>query len=219
MGGEYFVLIIAIAKAIFQFGMRNSEFGIDCVPFGDGSESLQRTKSSVSDILNPSPKAIPQFRIPHSAFRIYLLEVHTMKKKTKLLIASGAVLAAAVLLFPEKPQKNSIPDSAPTLAATVSDRIDYFASHGWEVEEICSRNVTIPSDFSAVYEEYACLQDKQGLPLREYAGKNAQLYVYEVKNYSPESKKLLAELLVCDDTAVASMVYSEDGGSLKMAVS
>ena len=57
------------------------------------------------------------------------------------------------------------------------------------------------------------------MPLREYVGRNAQLYVYEVKNYSPESRKMLAELLVCDDTAIASMVYSEDGGSIKMSVS
>ncbi|HOR21142.1 MAG TPA: DUF4830 domain-containing protein [Ruminococcus sp.] len=70
-----------------------------------------------------------------------------------------------------------------------------------------------------LYEDYALIQDKQGLPLREYAGRDAQLYVYEVKNYSPDSKKMLAELLVCDDTAIASLVYSEDGGSLKMAVS
>lgn len=142
-----------------------------------------------------------------------------MKKKTTILLACGAAIAAAVILFPDKPSRSAVPDSTPTIAASVSDRIGYFASHGWEVEEICSKNVTIPADFSAVYEEYACLQDKQGLPLREYAGRNAQLYVYEVKNYSPESKKLLAELLVCDDTAVASMVYSEDGESLKMAVS
>jgi hypothetical protein len=86
------------------------------------------------------------------------------------------------------------------------------------VEEIDCKSVTIPTDFSTAYEEYACLQDKQGMPLREYAGKAAQLYVYQVKNYSPESKNLLAELLVCDDTAVASMVYSDDGGELKMAV-
>ena len=57
------------------------------------------------------------------------------------------------------------------------------------------------------------------MPLRKYAGQNAQLYVYEVKNYSPENRKMLAELLVCNDTAVASMVYSDDGGSLRLAVS
>ena len=64
-------------------------------------------------------------------------------------------------------------------------------------------------DILADYEDYALLQDKQGMPLREYAGEEAQLYVYEVKNYSPESRKMLAELLVCDNTAVASMVYSD----------
>ncbi|MBQ8297711.1 MAG: DUF4830 domain-containing protein [Ruminococcus sp.] len=142
-----------------------------------------------------------------------------MRKKTKLILAAGAVLTTAVILMPKKESPLRVPESAPTAAASVSDRIGYFASHGWEVEEICSKNITIPEDFSAVYEEYAALQDKQGMPLREYAGRNAQLYVYEVKNYSPESRKLLAELLVCDGTAVASMVYSEDGQSLKMAVS
>lgn len=142
-----------------------------------------------------------------------------MKNKFKFLIAAGAVLTAAVIFIPKKENPQKIPESAVTAASSTAERIDYFASHGWEVEEICSKNVIIPEDFSTVYEEYAMLQDKQGLPLREYAGRNAQLYVYEVKNYSPESKKLLAELLVCDDTAVASMIYSEDGGSLKLAVS
>lgn len=142
-----------------------------------------------------------------------------MNKKTKILITLGAIMITAVIVIPKNSSTSTIPKSDLTAAASVSERIDYFASHGWEVEEICSKNITIPSDFSEIYEEYAQLQDKQGLPLREYAGRNAQLYVYEVKNYSPESQKLLAELLVCDDTAIASMVYSEDGGSLKLAVS
>ena len=104
-------------------------------------------------------------------------------------------------------------------AENAAQRISYFASHGWEVEEISERCVTIPESFSSVYEEYALMQDKQGLPLRRYAGRNARLFVYEVKNYSPQNKKMLAELLVCDNTAVASMVYSEDSGSIKMPVS
>ncbi|MCC8135736.1 MAG: DUF4830 domain-containing protein [Ruminococcus sp.] len=142
-----------------------------------------------------------------------------MNKKIKILIIAGAVLAAAVILMPRKNDTYEVPESAYTSASSVSERIEYFALHGWEVEEICSKSITIPEDFSDVYEEYAQLQDKQGMPLREYAGRDAQLYIYEVKNYSPDSQKLLAELLVCDDTAVASMVYSEDGGSLRMAVS
>jgi hypothetical protein len=141
-----------------------------------------------------------------------------MKTSIKIIIVA---CIAAIIIIPRRISNNNItvPESDPTAAATSAERIDYFASHGWEVEEICCRNVTVPSEFSEIYEEYAVIQDKQGLPLREYAGKNALLYMYEVKNYSPDNQKMLAELLVCDDIAVASMVYSEDGGSIRMAVS
>ena len=143
-----------------------------------------------------------------------------MAKKGKIMLLSTIALMAAALIFiPERGKSTNIPKSEKVTATSVNQRIDYFASHGWEVEEIAGREITIPTDFSTAYEEYATLQDKQGMPLREYAGRNAKIYVYEVKNYSPESKKMLAELLVCDDTAIASMVYSEDGGSLKLAVS
>lgn len=142
-----------------------------------------------------------------------------MKKFKLFLITAffGALLAA--LLIPDGKRSEKLPKSAHVAASTTAERLGYFASHGWEVEEIAGKSIVIPEDFSSAYEEYAVLQDKQGLPLREYAGKEAQLYVYEVKNYSPESKKMLAELLVCSDIAVASMVYSEDGGSLRLAVS
>lgn len=139
-------------------------------------------------------------------------------KKVTYLIISAAVLTAAIFIVPKREPEHIIPESAHVAASNVAERMDYFASHGWEVEEIAGKDITIPSDFSSVYEEYASLQDRQGMPLREYAGRNARLYVYNVKNYSPESKKMLAELLVCDDTAIASMVYSEDGGSLRLAV-
>ena len=141
-------------------------------------------------------------------------------KKYLFLLASAAVLTAAMFIVPARNGGSSgVPESVTVAASTVAERLDYFASHGWEVEEIAGKDVTIPGEFSNVYEEYASIQDKQGLPLREYAGRNARLYVYEVKNYSPDSKKMLAELLVCDDTAVASMVYSEDSGSIKLPVS
>jgi len=133
-------------------------------------------------------------------------------KKTALMILSAAAFALAACS-----RKSDPPDIV--TAGDVSARIGYFASHGWEVEEISEKAVTIPAEFSGAYEEYALIQDRQGLPLRGYAGRNARLFVYEVKNYSPESRKMLAELLVCDDTAVASAVYSEDGVSLIMPVS
>lgn len=128
------------------------------------------------------------------------------------------IAAAAVFALSACSRKEDISVSAVPVGDAAA-RISYFAAHGWEVEEISEKSVTIPESFSEVYEEYAVMQDKQGLPLRRYAGRIAKLFVYEVKNYSPQNKKMLAELLVCDDTAAASMVYSEDSGSIKMPVS
>lgn len=135
-----------------------------------------------------------------------------MKKTIFMAFAAAAFALAACS------RNEDIPVSS-VAVESVSQRIGYFASHGWEVEEISEKNISIPSSFSEKYEEYALMQDKQGLPLRRYAGRDARLYVYEVKNYSPDCKKMLAELIVCDNTAVASMVYSEDSGSIRMPVS
>ncbi|MCM1507365.1 MAG: DUF4830 domain-containing protein [Ruminococcus flavefaciens] len=143
-----------------------------------------------------------------------------MKKKKIFFLSLTAVAIYAVIFFiPEKNEKPEVPDTEIISVSNQNERTDYFASHGWEVEEIAGKDIVIPSEFSEAYEEYAVIQDKQGLPLREHAGKNARLYVYEVRNYSPENKKMLAELIVCEDTAIASMVYSEDGGSIRLSVS
>lgn len=142
-----------------------------------------------------------------------------MQKRTIILFSAAVAMGAAIIFLPGKDSGTKSPEKKRIPASAVSERIDYFASHGWEVEEIAGKEITIPSDFSQAYEEYVLIQDKQGLPLREYAGRNGQIYVYEVKNYSPESRKMLAELFVCDDTAVASMVYSDDGGTIRLPVS
>ncbi len=142
-----------------------------------------------------------------------------MKKKIFILALIAVAIYMAIFLIPEKKDKPEVSKSERISASTPTERTDYFALHGWEVEEIAGKDITIPSEFSGAYEEYAVFQDKQNLPLREYAGKNACLYVYEVRNFRPENKKMLAELLVCEDNIVASMVYSEDGGSIRLSVS
>lgn len=139
-----------------------------------------------------------------------------MTKRKKIAIISGIILVVGFIFMPEA--KNSDTSASDVNAETAAERIDYFASHGWEVEELYNQRIIIPSEFSAVYEEYAMLQDEQGLPLRKHKGEEAQLYVYQVKNYSPDGKNMLAELIVCNNVAVASMIYSEDQGSLRSGV-
>lgn len=133
-----------------------------------------------------------------------------MKKKILLLLIIAIAIYAVIFLFPDKKPENKTTEKTRISAGTTAERIDYFALHGWEVEEISEKEIIIPAEFSGAYEEYAVIQDKQGLPLREYAGKNARLFTYSVRNYSPENQKMNAELIVCNDIIVASLVYSED---------
>lgn len=142
-------------------------------------------------------------------------------KKTKVLILAltAIVIYTAIFFIPQKNTRQKETKFEIVPASTTNERVNYFALHGWEVEEIAGKDIIIPSDFSEDYEEYAVLQDRQNLPLRRYSGKNARLYVYKVRNFRPENKNMLAELLVCDNTVIASMVYSEDGGRIKLSVS
>lgn len=129
------------------------------------------------------------------------------KKFVIAAIAAAVILSAVIIIFPDHKEPQDTAGNAVTDASDTDHRTAYFASHGWEVEEISVKDIIIPSDFSDAYEEYAVIQDKQGLPLREYAGREAQIYTYNVMNYSPDSHKMHAELLVCDNTAIASVVY------------
>ena len=95
----------------------------------------------------------------------------------------SAALSAALLSLAACSRREAPPPAVE--ANDVFSRIGYFASHGWDAEEISERAVTIPAVFSEAYERYAVMQDRQGLPLRSFAGRDAQLFVYEIKNYTP----------------------------------
>lgn len=132
-----------------------------------------------------------------------------MKKKIIFLVIIALIIYAVIILLPEKKPEKKTADKIFS-ASTIAERIDFFALHGWEVEETAEKEIIIPQEFSGAYEEYAVIQDKQGLPLREYSGKNAIIYTYSVRNYSPENKKMMAELIISDGVIIASLVYSED---------
>ncbi|MBR2284491.1 MAG: DUF4830 domain-containing protein [Ruminococcus sp.] len=138
--------------------------------------------------------------------------------KKGILIFAAAAIAAALAVSVLTREDSTPEQPEPVRVLSVSDRTDYFALHGWEAEELYCHAVLIPDEFSAAYEEYAEIQDKQGLPLREYAGQAGKLYVYRIRNYSPGGEELRAELLVCAGTIAASLVYSEDIGGLRLPV-
>lgn len=139
-----------------------------------------------------------------------------MKKIHAVILTAGIILTACIVFIPEKEEKPE--PIARVSAGTPTERINYFSLHGWEAEEIFSRDIVIPNEFSESYEVFAQLQDKQKLPLREYKGSNAILYTYRIKNYNPDEKNLMAELIVCDGKAISSAIYDENNSDYIISV-
>lgn len=139
-----------------------------------------------------------------------------MKRYYKIAIAMSILIIIGFILMPESKEKSVT--TAKVSASTTFERINYFALHGWEVEELFSKDIIIPSEFSDSYEVFAQIQDKQKLPLRKFMGEEGTLYTYSVKNYTPDNKNLLGELIVCDNIAVSSIIYAEDDATYMISV-
>jgi len=137
------------------------------------------------------------------------------KKIWAVLLIISALLIAVIIISPDNKKEQSEKENIP--ASSETERTGYFASHGWDVEEVAMKSVKIPLKFSDAYEEYAEIQDRQGLPLRDFAGHDAELYIYSVKNYKPQNQNLFAEMLVCNGIVTASLIYSEDGKSMRLS--
>ncbi|MBR1592186.1 MAG: DUF4830 domain-containing protein [Ruminococcus sp.] len=142
-----------------------------------------------------------------------------MNRKITAAVALTAVVCASFAIILHFRHEETAKEPLIIPAAEEYQRTAYFASHGWEVREIARADILIPAVFSEEYAEYVRIQDRQRLPLRENAGKNAVIYTYDVRNFSPDSMRMYAELIVCDGNAAASLVYSEDGESIIMPVS
>ncbi len=95
-------------------------------------------------------------------------------------------------------------------AQTNEERVEYLESQGWEVndEPVETKEIVIPKEFSSVYESYNELQKAQGFDLSKYCGQKAELYTYEVENYSGYQGHVVAELYVIDGRIVGGDVHS-----------
>ncbi|MDD3193974.1 MAG: DUF4830 domain-containing protein [Oscillospiraceae bacterium] len=91
---------------------------------------------------------------------------------------------------------------------TESQRQEFIASFGWEIETEPSlvMEVKIPETFDAVYEEYNNLQKTQGMDLSGFKGKRCKKYQYAVLNYPNQPEHVACTLLVRDGKIIGGDV-------------
>ena len=117
--------------------------------------------------------------------------VYTMKASSikffSVIALSIAVLAAMVAILPLIAASSDAAEVAADYKTgdSVGEIRDFLSGYGYETEETPEKTlkIEIPSEFNSIYEKYNDIQRAQGLNLRRYAGKKADVFVFRIKNY------------------------------------
>ena len=133
-----------------------------------------------------------------------------MKKIALILGAVAAVIIGIILLFGGS-------DAEPTSAPAVSGndaRVEFLKGFGWEVaaSPVESSQVRIPEETTEVFDRYNSLQKSQGFDLKNYAGKTAMRYVYQVNNYPGATEPVYATLLVHKNQVIGGDITDTAAG-------
>lgn len=97
--------------------------------------------------------------------------------KLPVLVGIGAIALLIVVIV--------IRAAAYAPLSTEPDVPAFLARYGWQVESSPAetREVVIPAEFSAVYQNYNDMQKAQGFDLSKYRGQTAVQYSYKITNH------------------------------------
>ncbi|MCQ2454725.1 MAG: DUF4830 domain-containing protein [Clostridia bacterium] len=73
---------------------------------------------------------------------------------------------------------------------THKKRCDFLSNIGCEIHEetATEKDITIPTEFGDVYNNYNELQNSVGYNLKNYKGEKCKIYSYDVKKFAPLKK-------------------------------
>lgn len=88
----------------------------------------------------------------------------------------------------------------------------FIEENGYKVSSPVTKEITIPVEFSDVYENYNSIQRKQGFDLRRHKGKNAVSYTFNVIGYVDKDGNIdndvQIHIIVCEGRIVAADIAS-----------
>ncbi len=132
-----------------------------------------------------------------------------MKKK---IICSAVILVICVGLFTVCMLKKPSQKEEQIILENQYSREAYLNIRGWDIEEISHEIIKIPENFNGVYKEYASVQKSQNLSLEKYKGKEAERFLYSVKNRGENN--VFVELLIRENRLIAAaLIESGDEGN------
>ena len=87
-------------------------------------------------------------------------------------------------------------------------RLAFIGQFGWQVEEAPSdrQKIRIPRKFDQVYANYNVIQQRCGMDLRRYRGKQVTRYTYKLCNHPSGRDSVQVNLLVYGNKVIAADV-------------
>lgn len=135
------------------------------------------------------------------------MQVITFKAKPKMIFGIILALTGVVVILltfvSNHGGGSAQTSSSPISCATEEQRAEYLSSLGWEFDGVTEKEITIPSSFNQVYQNYNAVQKEQGFDLEKYKGKSAVIYTYNITNYQ-NNKNVIANLLVSDGILIGA---------------
>lgn len=134
------------------------------------------------------------------------MQVVTFKAKPRTLFGAALALTGLIVILLTFIVNHP---AAPTAAeaeiscATAEERAAYINTLGWEFDSEEQKEITIPTEWNNVYEQYNAIQKKQGFDLTPYKGSTATIYTYHLTNY-PDNANVIADLMVCDGKLIGA---------------
>ncbi len=97
---------------------------------------------------------------------------------------------------------------------------EFLESLGWEVSAIPleAREVTVPLEWTSVYEEYNGLQKQQGFDLTRYKGDTVKVTTWLILNYEG-NPDVVATLMTKDGVLIAGDIQSMELGGFMHGLS
>ncbi|MFT3951761.1 MAG: DUF4830 domain-containing protein [Oscillospiraceae bacterium] len=134
--------------------------------------------------------------------------IKTVKVKKPVLIAVAVGIVALVVLLIGIGIAHSRASANSYELLTEAQRQSFLSDMGWEVSEkyTSCKVITIPEEFSDVYENYNALQKEQGFDLADFKGEKVEIYQYNVSNYPGKDKNMVANLIVCNGKLIGGDV-------------
>lgn len=151
---------------------------------------------------------------------MFVVSIKSAKLKKYLIcfLAAALVVIGGTLSVSSNKTANVASMKNISLKAETSDeRIAFFKQFGWTVkaEPLEVKEVVIPEEFDAAYNEYNLIQKEQNLDLEDYKGVRVKSWSYEITNYPDRENSdgaIRGNLLVYNGTVIGGDICSVELG-------